>query len=139
MRRSLAVPLYVAMVFLSGVLVGSVGYRLYNAKTVAAVQTQAQKPKPEEWRRHYVEEMHRRLNLTDDQVVKLQGILDSTKQRFNEYDQHVKAERKSIIEQQHTEIRALLTDDRQHAEYEKFLQERQKHRQESQKNHPPNP
>jgi len=134
MRRSLAVPLYVAMVFLSGILVGSVGYRLYNAKTVAAVQNS--KPKPEEWRRRYVEEMRRRLNLTDDQVAKLQGILDSTKQRFNEYDQHVKAERRSIIEQQHQEIRALLTDERQHAEYETFLQERQKHRMEEQKNRP---
>jgi hypothetical protein len=137
MRRSFAVPLYVSMVFLSGALVGSVGYRLYSAKTVAAVQNP--KPKPEEWRRHYVEEMHKRLGLTDDQVVKLQGILDTTKQRFDEYDVHVKAERKSIIEQQHQEIRALLTDERQHAEYEKFLQERQKHRQEAGKNHPPKP
>ena len=137
MRRSLAVPLYVAMVFLSGILVGSVGYRLYSAKTVAAVQNP--KPKPEEWRRHYVEEMHKRLSLSEDQVVKLQGILDSTKQRFTEYDQHVKNERKSIIEQQHQEIRALLTAERQHAEYEKFLQERQKHHMESGKNHPPNP
>lgn len=132
MRRSLAVPLYVAMVFLSGTLVGSVGYRLYSAKSVAA------KPKPEEWRRRYVDEMRRRLNLTEDQVVKLQGILDTTKQRFTEYDQHVKAERKSIMEQQHQEIRALLTDERQHSEYEKFLQERQKRRVDAQKSRNPN-
>ena len=121
MKRYLAVPLYVLMVFLSGVLVGAVGYRLYSAKSVTA--TVAPKPKPEEWRKHMVEEMHSRLQLTDDQVAKLQAVFDTTRQNFNAYDQRAKAERKAIIEDQHDKIRAFLNPD-QLATYEKFLQER---------------
>jgi len=132
MKRYLAVPLYVLMVFLSGVLAGAVGYRLYNAKSVNATDPVARKPRPspEEWRRHMVEEMHKRLKLTDDQVTKLQAAFDGTRQSFDEYDQRAKAERKAIIEQQHDEIRAFLHPE-QKAEYEKFLAERQKRRAEA--------
>ena len=75
MKRSLAVPLYVLMVFLSGTLVGAVGYRLYSAKTVTA--TVAPKPKPEEWRKHVVDDMRTRLKLSDEQVGKLQAAFDA--------------------------------------------------------------
>jgi len=128
MKRYIAVPLYVLTVFLSGTMVGAVGYRLYNAKSVAA--TVAPRPKPEEWRRHMVDEMHKRLNLTDDQVVKLQTAFDSTRQRFTAYDQRIKAERKAIIEDQHDQIRAFLNES-QRAEYDKFLAERAKRRAEA--------
>jgi anion-transporting ArsA/GET3 family ATPase len=129
MKRYLAVPLYVLMVFASGVLVGAVGHRLYSAKSVNAVDPVAPKPKPtpEEWRRHMVDEMQKRLKLTEDQVAKLQTAFDNTRQSFNEYDQRAKAQRKAIIEEQHNEIRTFLNPD-QKAEYEKFLAERQKRR-----------
>jgi len=131
MKRSLAIPLYVLMVFLSGALVGAVGYRLYSARTVSA--TVAPKPKPEEWRKHVVEDMRTRLKLSDQQVSKLQAAFDTTRQNFAAYDQRSKAERKSIIEEQHQTIRSFLSDE-QRAEYDKFLQERQqKRRAEAQK------
>ena len=125
MKRSIAVPLYVLMVFLSGIMVGAVGYRLYSAKTVNA--TVAPKPKPEEWRKHVVEDMRVRLKLSDDQVSKLQAAFDATKQNFAAYDQRSKAERKSIIEEQHQTIRSFLSEE-QRVEYDKFLLERQQKR-----------
>jgi len=134
MKRSFAVPLYVAMVFLSGILVGAVGYRLYSAKTVSA--TVAPKPKPEEWRKHVVEDMRTRLKLSEEQVGKLQAAFDATRQNFAAYDQRSKAQRKSIIEEQHQTIRSFLNDE-QRAGYDKFLQERQqKRRAEAQKKEP---
>ena len=133
MKRSLTVPLYVLLVFLSGTMVGAVAYRLYNARSVNAVQPP--KMKPDEWRRHVVEDMRTRLHLNDEQVGKLEAAFDTTKQKFAEYDQRSKAERKSIIEEQHQTIRNFLTVD-QRAEYDKFLLERQqKRRAESQKKH----
>jgi uncharacterized membrane protein len=138
MRRSFAVPLYVALVFLSGALVGGVGYRLYNVKTVdGGNASAASKPRlsPEEWRRHMVEMMRTRLSLSDEQVAKLQAAYDETRQRFDAYDQRSKAERRAIIEAQHEKVRAFLND-QQRAEYEKFLQERQKQHQEEKKKHP---
>jgi uncharacterized membrane protein len=125
MKRSLAVPLYVLLVFLSGIMVGAVGTRLYNAKSVTA--TVQPKMKPEEWRRHVVEDMRTRLKLSDEQVGKLQAAFDATRQRFAEYDQRSKAERKSIIGDQHETIRAFLNDT-QRAEYDKYLLERQQRR-----------
>jgi uncharacterized membrane protein len=136
MKRSLVIPLYVLLVFLSGAMVGVVSYRLYSAKTVIATQSNTQpKIKPEEWRKHVVEDMRTRLKLSDEQVGKLQGAFDSTRQRFAAYDQRNKAERKSIIEDQHQTIRSFL-DDQQRAEYDKYLLERQqKRRNEEKKKH----
>jgi uncharacterized membrane protein len=125
MKRRFAVPLYVLLVFLSGVLAGALGYSLYSAKTVTA--TVQPKPKPEEWRRRMVDEMRTRLKLTDDQVLKLQAAFDGTRQSFAEHDQRTKAERKAIIEEQHETIRAFLNPD-QRNEYELFLAERAKRR-----------
>jgi hypothetical protein len=128
--KRLTVPLYVLLVFLSGVMVGAVSYRLYAAKAVTATPGTAQpkmKPTPEEWRKHVVEEMRTRLKLKDEQVGKLQAAFDSTHQRFAEYDQRTKAERRAIVEDQHQTIRSFL-DDAQRAEYDKYLQERQQKR-----------
>jgi hypothetical protein len=133
MKRSFAVPVYVLLVFLSGVMVGAVGYRLYATRTVTA--TVQPKMKPEEWRRHVVEDMRTRLKLNDDQVNKLQAAFDSTRQRFVASDQQNKAERKAIIEEQHQTIRSFLTDE-QRAAYDRFLAERQeKRRLEAMKKH----
>lgn len=139
MRRSLAVPLYVLLVFLSGVLVGSVGYRLYNAKVSAASISAPHKLTPEEWRRRRIEEMRTRLKLTDDQVTKIQGVYDEVKQLVSSFDQRSKAELKAIHEKQTLMVRALLTETQQ-VEYDKLRQEReekarQKHAEEK-KGHP---
>jgi hypothetical protein len=133
MKRSLTVPLYVLLVFLSGVMVGAVGHRLYNARSVNA--TAQPKMKPEDWRRHVVEDMRTRLKLDDEQVQKLQAAFDATRLKFSDYDQRAKAERKSIIESQHQTIRSFLND-QQRAEYDKYLLERQqKRRNETPKKH----
>ena len=131
MKRYLAVPVYVLMVFLSGVLVGAVGYRLYNAKSVTA--TAAPKLKPEEIRRHIVEDMRTRLRLSDVQVTELQAALDATRQSFAEYDQRSKAQRKAIIEEQHNKVRAFLRPD-QRQDYENYLAERARRRAEARAN-----
>jgi hypothetical protein len=125
MKRSLTVPLYVLLVFLSGTMVGAVSVRLFDARTVAA--TAQPKMKPDEWRKHVVEDMRTRLKLNDDQVSKLQTAFDGTRQRFQAYDQRYKAERKSIIEDQHQTIRGFLNDE-QKVEYDKYLLERQQKR-----------
>lgn len=135
MKRSLAVPLYAASVFVSGALVGAVGYRLYDVRAVGSTASPT-RPKltPEEWRRRMVEMLRTRLTLSDDQVVKLQAAYDETRQRFDAYDQRSKEERRAIIHAQHDKIRSFLGD-AQRAEFEKFLLERQRQHQEEKKKH----
>jgi uncharacterized membrane protein len=140
MRRSLAVPIYVLLVFLSGALVGSVGYRLYNAKASAASIAPQHRLTPEEWRKRRIDEMRTRLKLSDEQVVKLQGVYDEVKQMVGAFDLRSKAELKAIHDKQTQMIRALLTEP-QRVEYDKLRQEReekarQKHQAEEKKNHP---
>ena len=127
MRRSLSVPLYVLMVFLSGVLVGGVGYRLIAALPVVSAPSPAPRPSKEEFRKKYIEEMRTRLHLTDDQIAKLRDSLNTTDQRFAEFDQRLKAERKTIFEEHVQRIRAFL-DEQQRTEYEKLRQEREERR-----------
>ena len=125
MKRSLSVPLYVLLVFLSGVLVGTVGYRLIAAGPV--VSAPAPKPNKEEFRKKYIEEMRTRLHMSDDQIAKLKESLNTTDQRFAEFDERMKAERKTIFEEHVQRIRAFL-DEQQRTEYEKLRQEREERR-----------
>jgi hypothetical protein len=124
MRRSLLVPLYVLMVFLSGALVGGMGYRLYTAKVIAAPNVQPHRLTPEEWRRKRIEEMRNRLKLSDEQVSKVQAVYDDTKQLVTAYSQRSKSELHTIHEQQTQKIRSILSAD-QRAEYDKLRQERE--------------
>ena len=123
-RTGLATALYVVLVFLSGAAVGAFGHRLYLMSTVKAES----RPSPEEFRRRYVEEMRTRLNLSADQLAKLNEILDSTRARFRASHERRQPEMKAIQDEQVSKIRSILTD-AQRAEYEKLRAEREQRRQ----------
>ncbi len=81
MRRStLTVALYLCLVFLSGILVGGFGIKLYNARTVSAKSNPCS---PDGMRRRYMDDMRTRLHLTDQQEAQLKAILESTGERFH--------------------------------------------------------
>ena len=125
MRRStLALVLSLAAVFLSGAIVGGFGYRVYTGPTVSARDS---RPKPEEYRRRFIETMKERVKVTPEQVVQLHRIMDRTKERFEALDAERKPKKHAIWNQQHEEINAILTAEQQ-LEYAKFRQERAKRR-----------
>jgi len=132
MKRYLTVPLYVLLVFLSGVLVGSVGYRLFAAKSVSA------RPKPEDFRKNYIEEMRTRLHLNDDQLARLKQALQETDEHMAEFDKRFKAERKALFEDHVQRIGAFL-DEQQRTEYQKLRQEREQQRKARDKHREPKP
>jgi len=127
-RFRFSIIIYIILVFLSGVLVGAVGHRFYAMQAVSAV-TRRPRPSPEEYRRHYVEEMRTRLKLTDQQVRKVNETLDTMRDRF-------RAEVKELQEDQARQIRAILNPEQQ-KEYERMRQQREERRKQSQKP-PPN-
>ncbi|HLY17871.1 MAG TPA: hypothetical protein VKR61_11650 [Bryobacteraceae bacterium] len=121
MRRSnLATFFYLAVVFVSGAVVGGFANRLYMARSVGAVTTNGPRNHAE-IRRQYVDEMSTRLHLTPDQVTQLQQIMDST-------GQHMREMHKTIEDEHVSKVVAML-DDGQKAEYAKMRAEREKHRQ----------
>jgi hypothetical protein len=141
-RSNLTIAVYMLSVFLSGAAVGALGYRLYSAQTVVATPDRpGGRPNPEEFRRRYVTELQTRLNLDQNQVARLNSVLDETRDRMRtvrekykpEYDAvnaKSRPEMRAVHDEQVTKIRALLRDDAQRQAYEQFLAERERRRRE---------
>jgi hypothetical protein len=120
-RKSLPIAFYLLLVFVSGAVVGALGYRTYNPPTARTVN--APPPSAAERRQQYIEETGTRLSLTDDQVAKLATILDETDARFNEVRQHENQLIHQIGEEHYVRVRTLLTPE-QIPKYEKLHAER---------------
>lgn len=129
MRLSNAVlALYMAIVFASGIAVGALGHRIYTSVSVSAKVPPPRNP--EEWRKHYLEEMSTRLDLNERQLAELNTILDATKTRYRELWDRYKPERETIRQEQVQQIRSILNDS-QREEYEKMRIEREQKMQQS--------
>lgn len=128
MKRS-ALIVALALVFLSGLAVGAIGYRLLVAKPAAAVERRLT---PEEHRQRYVEMMKTRLKLTDEQLAQLNEILDETRRRFEEYEKKSSVEKQAIRQQHADRINAMLTEE-QRIEYAKIRKEREERRKQMEK------
>ncbi len=118
MRRSNLVLFgYLLLIFASGVVVGAFGYRLYDSRSAEA---KTKHWSPEDYRRRYTEVMRDQVGLDKGQLLRLNQILDETKQRYEELERDVICPRKRAIRAAKIkEIEAMLTD-RQRAAYEKI-------------------
>jgi hypothetical protein len=132
-RSKVSAGLYLGLVFLSGALVGGFGHRLYTMNSVSA--STVPKPKPEDVRKRYIDEMRTRLKLSEAQEAKLKELVEATRARFRELHERtkpqldaIKAQEKQIQTDHRQEVRAFLND-AQRAEYEKLIEEREKRRQ----------
>jgi protein CpxP len=129
-KSSLSVGISLLAVFLSGAVVGAFGHRLYMVRSVysgLATVRQPTPPKPEEFRKKYVEELRTRLQLDEPQLAKLNTILDQTREKFHQVRERSKERSKSesmqVRQEQRSQIRAMLKPEQQ-PEYEKVIQER---------------
>jgi hypothetical protein len=120
-RSSFTIALYLALVFLSGLMVGAYGYRFIANNPVTA--RAGRRPSEEEWRKQYLKEMQTRLQLTPDQLQKLNVLMDQTRARFHEERQKHDGVMKTIRDEQTDKVRAMLTE-AQRPEYEKLRAER---------------
>lgn len=118
-RWNLPIALYLFLIFVSGAVVGALGYRLYSPPP-----TRAGKLTPDEWRRQYLSEMQTRVNLTPDQLEKLNAILDGTHTRFHAAREKNDQIMKQIREDQFAQVRAILTPE-QVPKYEQLRADRE--------------
>jgi Spy/CpxP family protein refolding chaperone len=121
-----AIVIYVGLVFLSGAVLGAFGHNLYVVSSVNAKATK----NAEEFRKRVVTEYQGRLKLTQDQVAKLNEIMDETRASVDEARQKMKPTYQRIHEEQTAKIRAMLSPEQQ-AEYEKMIKEREERRKQS--------
>ena len=112
------IALYLFLVFVSGAVVGALGYRVYNPPSARSARLS-----PEEWRRRFVDEMQTRVNLTAEQVQKVNAIMDETKTLFDgDRERHHRVV-EQIREEQRAKMRAILTAE-QLPKYEQFRTDR---------------
>jgi|SRR5579863_8860655 hypothetical protein len=121
-RSNLTIALYLLLIFASGILVGAFGFRLYSGTPVSAKTST--KVSPEEWRRQYFSEMQSRLNLTPEQMEKLNVIFDDTFARFRQAHEALDESLKQNKAHHVAAVRAMLTPE-QRPEYEKLHAERE--------------
>jgi hypothetical protein len=129
------IALYMGLVFVCGGVVGAFGHRLY---TVSSVSANVGQRNPEEFRKKFLADMKTRLKLTDDQVSKMDAILDDTRQRFRATRDSIEPEMKKIREDQQRRIAELFSPAQQ-AEWQKIVEERERNRQSKQRRGPPPP
>src|SRR5689334_6296954 len=140
-RTNFSTAVYVLLVFLSGGVVGGFAHRLYMLNSVVAVSPG---PKPEDWRRDYLNKMQTRLSLSPEQVNQLGVILDSTRNAFQQVKdkwwaregrEKARPEMRAVQEKQVQKVNEILTE-KQRSEYEiyrnELRKERERHRQDQQ-------
>jgi len=120
-----------ALVFLSGSLIGALSYRLYSLSTAVqpASRTGNLPPRedPETIRKRIVSDMQQRLLLDEKQVVQLNGIYDETRRQFDELHKKANSETRALWDDQTNRIRAILRPD-QLAKYEELRKQREEER-----------
>ena len=113
-----AIAGYLALVFASGAVIGAMGHRLYTVSAVVAKSN----PTPEEWRRNYIAEMKSRLKLRDDQLLRLNILLDETRSQVRELHAHHRPEIDEIKHEQTLKVSSML-DPIQKVEFDKLVKE----------------
>lgn len=121
--RNWTVIASLSLVFSCGVGVGTLGHWLYSTNTVVAAK-KAQSKTPEDFRREYVAGMTKRLQLNQEQVEKLNAVLDYTRNQFRQMKERHKPEVKAIQQEQVDKINEFLTPPQQ-AAYEQMRKERE--------------
>ena len=116
----LAIAGYLALVFGSGAVVGALSHRMYTVSTVIAKGPLS----PDEWRKQYMSEMKARLKLRDDQILRLNILLDETRSRVREVHERHKPEIDEIKREQTGRVASML-DANQKVEFEKLHKERE--------------
>ncbi len=111
-RWQLPVGFYLTLVFLSGVLVGAFGLRLYMVRSVSA-SVIYRPPTADEYRRQMLNDMQKKVNLTPDQVNKINAVLDNTRVCFRRIHSKIQPELDELKKQQSGDIRALLNPQQQ--------------------------
>lgn len=118
-RWNVPIALYLFLVFISGAVVGALGYRTYKPPVASSNSPVT----PEQARHQYLSEMQSRASLTDDQVQKINLILDETRSLFHDAREKHNEVVKQIGVQQRDKVRAILTSD-QLPKVEQLWQER---------------
>ena len=107
LRSKTTAGFYLVLVFLSGILVGTVSHRLYVTTTASANSSPRTMT---EFRKRYLAEMRRRVGVNDTQMATINQVLDDTKRKFDDLHAKEKPLHDQIQQEQIDGIKAVLSD-----------------------------
>jgi len=110
-RSRWAAVSYLLVVFGSGTLVGAVAQRLYM--TTTAVTASVMPKTPAQARKDFLTKLQKRVNATDDQIVKVNTVLDEAKRKYSELDEQNKPLRDKIDQDRIASVLTVLTPEQQ--------------------------
>jgi hypothetical protein len=120
--------LSLALVFVSGGLVGVLAHRAYIVRG-ASVNTQiTRKPSPADWRKHVLGEMRTKLKLDNAQTAELNGIFDQMDIEVRDLRAKEDSQRQALQNALVEKIDNILRPD-QHELYKQYREERERERQ----------
>lgn len=110
-RNRWAAVSYLVLVFGSGTLVGAVAQRLYM--TTASVTATAVPKTPDQARKDFLGRFKKRLNATDDQVTRVNAILDDAKKKLADLEDQAKPLREKIDQNRIASVLSVLNPQQQ--------------------------
>ncbi len=119
-RSQPSLILSLVLVFASGIAVGGVGYHLYTAKSVAASAVQS----PDKFRSDFITDMKLKLSLSEEQITKVNVVLDQTRLQYKELRERMKPDMNRIKSEQVEKVNSLLNP-LQQKQYEELRAERE--------------
>ncbi len=120
-RSNSSIAVYLFLVFVSGIMVGAFGYRLYTVSAVSATSGDTQQAR----RQRFVAELQHRLALSNDQVRQLDTILNEGHTKSKAIHMKIDPEMTELRHQQDSKIRTML-DERQRTEFDRWKAEQEK-------------
>lgn len=114
----------VLVVFLLGLLVGGVGYRLWGARVFSSSNSGT--PMRGQQGRGGPPPLSTRLNMTPDQQKQLDAIFHEYGPQFQAMDAQYRSQRDALRKESRDKIRAILTADQQ-AKFDEMMKEQDAH------------
>ena len=130
MRSNASIALWLILVFVSGVLVGGFGYRLYMVTSVSA--TSAQMETPAQHRARVLGMFQKRIGVRSDQLARINVVLDDWRAQSKQLHGRIDPELDQLRLTEDAKISAIL-DPAQRPEFQKWCAERIKADRESRK------
>lgn len=129
MRRNQWTAGFLALLlFLCGAAVGALAHRYYAATVVSAKTT------AEDFRQEYLKEMRSKVRLTDDQIAKLNSILDDTKAKYKAVRDSYRPEMLKVKNEQISRVKSILTSE-QVPLYEQLVADHERRAEQEERDH----
>lgn len=137
MKTKTSAVLSLALVFVSGALVGVLAHRAYVVRAASAsLEANTRKPSPADWRKHVLGEMRSKLKLNDEQAGQLNSIFDQMDAEVRDLRAKRDSQNQALQSALQEKIKAILHPDQLDL-YAQYRAEREKEREHRKMQGPP--